>query len=209
MTDEEVHALESCACPGAGACGGQFTANTMALAIDFLGISPRGLSGIPARHPDKETAAYQAGRMVMDVVRNDTRPSQILTREAFENAIAGIAGTGGSTNGVLHLLAIARECGVELSIDDFDTIASRTPIVADLKPGGRFVAVDLYQAGGVGLVARELVGAGVVHADAPGVDGRTLGEVATLTKETPNQQVVVSYEHPLKPTGGLAILRGS
>src|SRR5581483_2076363 len=188
MTDEEVHALESCACPGAGACGGQFTANTMALAIDFLGISPRGLSGIPARHPDKETAAYQAGRMVMDVVRNDTRPSQILTREAFENAIAGIAGTGGSTNGVLHLLAIARECGVELSIDDFDTIAARTPIVADLKPGGRFVALDL-------------VGAGVVHADAPGVDGRTLGEVATLTKETPNQQVVVSYEHPLKPTG--------
>jgi dihydroxy-acid dehydratase len=209
MTAEDVHELESCACPGAGACGGQFTANTMATAIDFLGISPRGLSGIPARHPDKEQAAYEAGKLVMRVVRDDVRPSSILTREAFENAIAAIAGTGGSTNGVLHLLAIAREAGVELSLDDFDTIAARTPIVADLKPFGRFVATDLHRAGGVGLVARELAGAGVLHADARGVDGRTLGEVAARTVEQVGQQVVVPYTRPLKPTGGLAILRGS
>src|SRR5207237_10280508 len=166
MTDEDVHELESCACPGAGACGGQFTANTMALVIDALGISPRGLSGIPARHPDKEQAAYEAGKMVMNVVRDDVRPSQVLTRTAFENAIAAVAGTGGSTNGVLHLLAIAREAGVPLELDDFDAIAERTPIVADLKPFGRYVATDVYEAGGVGLVARALVGAGVEPAEA-------------------------------------------
>jgi dihydroxy-acid dehydratase len=209
MTDEDVHELESCACPGAGACGGQFTANTMAMVIDFLGISPRGLSGIPARHPDKEQAAYEVGKMVMDVVRDDVRPSQILTREAFENAIAAVAGTGGSTNGVLHLLAIAREAGVELELEDFDSIAARTPIVADLKPFGRYVATDLQRAGGVGLVVRELVGAGVVHGDERGVDGRTLTEVGTMTHELPGQDVVVSYTNPIKPTGGLAILRGS
>jgi dihydroxy-acid dehydratase len=209
MTDADVHELESCACPGAGACGGQFTANTMATVIDFLGISPRGLSGIPARHPDKEQAAYEVGKMVMDVVRDDVRPSQILTREAFENAIAAVAGTGGSTNGVLHLLAIAREAGVELELEDFDSIAARTPIVADLKPFGRYVATDLQRAGGVGLVVRELVGAGVMHGDERGVDGRTLAEVGTMTHELPGQDVVVSHTHPIKPTGGLAILRGS
>jgi dihydroxy-acid dehydratase len=209
MTDEDVHELESCACPGAGACGGQFTANTMAMVIDFLGISPRGLSGIPARHPDKEQAAFEVGKLVMQVVRDDVRPSQILTREAFENAIAAVAGSGGSTNGVLHLLAIAREAGVALELEDFDSIAERTPIVADLKPFGRYVATDLQAAGGVGLVARELVGAGVVHADARGVDGRTLAEVASLTVERPGQDVVVPYTSPIKPTGGIAILRGS
>jgi dihydroxy-acid dehydratase len=209
MTDDEVHALEDCACPGAGACGGQFTANTMATVIDFLGISPRGLSGIPATHPDKAEAAVQAGRLAMDLVRSDTRPSSILTREAFENAIAAVAGTGGSTNGVLHLLAIAREAGVPLELEDFDTIAERTPIVADLKPGGRYVATDLHAAGGIGLVARELVGVGAVHADARGVDGQTLGEVATAVRERPGQDVVVPYSSPLKPSGGLAILRGS
>ena len=146
--------------------------------IDFLGISPRGLSGIPATHPDKERRRSRSGEMVMELVRADTRPSSILTREAFENAIAAVAGTGGSTNGVLHLLAIAREAGIELSIDDFDTISAQTPIVADLKPFGRYVATDLQEAGGVGLVARELVGAGRIHADARGVDGRTLGDVA-------------------------------
>jgi dihydroxy-acid dehydratase len=209
MTDDEVHALEDCACPGAGACGGQFTANTMATVIDFLGISPRGLSGIPATHPDKAEAAVEAGRLAMDLVRSDTRPSSILTREAFENAIAAVAGTGGSTNGVLHLLAIAREAGVPLELEDFDRVAERTPIVADLKPGGRYVATDLHAAGGIGLVARELVGVGAVHADARGVDGRTLGEVATAVRERPGQDVVVPYSSPLKPSGGLAILRGS
>jgi len=209
MTDEEVHALESVACPGAGACGGQFTANTMALVIDFLGISPRGLSGIPATNPSKTEAAREAGELVMTLVRDDVRPSQILTRDAFENAIAAVAGSGGSTNGVLHLLAIAREAGIPLELEDFDTISGRTPIVADLKPGGRYVAVDMYEAGGVGLVARELVGAGVAHAGARGVDGRTLGEVGASVEETPGQDVVVPWETPLKPTGGLAILRGS
>jgi dihydroxy-acid dehydratase len=209
MTDEDVHALEDVACPGAGACGGQFTANTMATVIDFLGISPRGLSGIPATHPDKIEAAREVGMMAMDLVRSDMRPSQILTRDAFENAIAAVAGTGGSTNGVLHLLAIAREAGVPLELEDFDTIAARTPIVADLKPAGRYVATDLHEAGGVGLVVRELVGAGVMHGDERGVDGHTLGEVGTAVHERPGQDVVVSYEHPLKPTGGLAILRGS
>jgi dihydroxy-acid dehydratase len=209
MSDDDVHALEDVACPGAGACGGQFTANTMATVIDFLGISPRGLSGIPATHPSKSEAAREAGRLAMELVRNDTRPRQILTREAFENAIAAVAGTGGSTNGVLHLLAIAREAGVPLELDDFDTISDRTPIVADLKPFGRYVATDVYEAGGVGLVARELVGAGVVHENARGVDGHTLGEVAAATHEREGQDVVVSFREPLKPSGGLAILRGS
>ncbi|MBV8598839.1 MAG: dihydroxy-acid dehydratase, partial [Actinobacteria bacterium] len=209
MSDEDVHALESVACPGAGACGGQYTANTMALVMDFLGISPRGLSGIPATNPSKPEAAREAGRLVMELVRNDTRPSEILTREAFENAIAAVAGTGGSTNGVLHLLAIAREVGIPLELDDFDTIAGRTPIVADLKPFGRYVATDFYEAGGVGLVARELVGAGVVRGGARGVDGHTLDDVARDAKERPGQDVVVSYTDPIKPTGGIAILRGS
>src|SRR5262245_18511141 len=183
MSDEDVHALEEVACPGAGACGGQFTANTMALVIDFLGISPRGLSGIPATHPSKNEAAREAGRLAMDLVRDDTRPSSILTREAFENAIAAVAGTGGSTNGVLHLLAIAREAGVPLALEDFDSIASRTPIVADLKPFGRYVATDVYEAGGVGLVARELVGAGLVAGDARGVDGRRPGTEGRRVRE--------------------------
>jgi dihydroxy-acid dehydratase len=209
MTDEDVHRLESCACPGAGACGGQFTANTMAIVIDFLGISPRGLSGIPATHADKPAAAEEAGRMAMELVRSNTRPSDILTREAFENAIAAVAGTGGSTNGVLHLMALAKEVGVPLELEDFDTIAARTPIVADLKPGGRYVATDLHEAGGVALVARELAAAGRLHANARGVDGRSLSEVATAVQERPGQDVVVSHEHPLKATGGLAILRGS
>jgi dihydroxy-acid dehydratase len=204
-----VHELEEVACPGAGACGGQFTANTMALVIDFLGISPRGLSGIPATHPSKNAAALEAGRLVMDLVRADTRPSSILTREAFENAIAAVAGTGGSTNGVLHLLAIAREAGVPLELEDFDSIAARTPIVADLKPFGRYVATDVYEAGGVGLVARELVGVGSAHGDTVGVDGRTLAEVADAAEERPGQDVVLPYSSPLQPTGGLAILRGS
>jgi dihydroxy-acid dehydratase len=208
MTDEDVHELESCACPGPGACGGQFTANTMATVIDFLGISPRGLSGIPATHPDKEQAAVAVGTMVMELVRSDTRPSSILTREAFENAIAAVAGTGGSTNGVLHLLAIAREAGVPLELEDFDRVSAQTPIVADLKPFGRYVATDLQEAGGIGLVARELVGAGRIHAGERGVDGRTLGDVATAVVERPGQDVVVPYTSPIQSSGGIAILRG-
>ena len=209
MSEGELHALESAACPGAGACGGQFTANTMATVLDFLGVSAPGLNEVPATHPGKPAAALAAGKLAVKLVREDKRPSEVLTREAFENAIASVAATGGSTNGVLHLLAIAREAGVELNLDDFDTIASRTPIVVDIKPAGRFVATDLYRAGGVALVARELVGAGAVHGDARGVDGRTLREVAESASERPGQQVVVRWDEPLKPTGGLAILRGS
>ncbi|HVV58836.1 MAG TPA: dihydroxy-acid dehydratase [Gaiellaceae bacterium] len=208
-SDADVHELESLACPGAGACGGQFTANTMATTLAFLGIGVPALNDIPATHPDKPRAAEQAGELAMRLVREDVRPRHLITRASIENAIAAVAATGGSTNGVLHLLAIAREAGVELSIDDFDTIAARTPIVADIKPGGRYVAVDLYEAGGVGLVARELVEAGLVDADARNVEGRSLREVGEAAVETPGQQVVLSWDAPLKATGGLAILRGS
>src|SRR5215216_5890714 len=209
MTAGEVHALETAACPGAGACGGQFTANTMATVLDFLGVSSPGLNEIPATHPGKPAAAVAAGRLAMRLVREDVRPSRLITREALENAVAAVAATGGSTNGVLHLLAIAREVGVDLTLDDVDAIASRTPIVADLKPGGRFVATDLFRAGGVALVARELVGAGVVHPEARMVDGRSLGDVALGAAERPGQEVVLRWDEPLKPTGGLAVLRGS
>src|SRR5207244_10453196 len=178
MSPDEVHALESVACPGAGACGGQFTANTMATVLDFLGVSSPGLNEIPATDPGQPAAAVRAGQLAMELVRSNTRPSDVLTRESIENAIASVAATGGSTNGVLHLLAIAREAGIPLELDDFDRVSTRTPIVVDIKPAGRFVATDLYRAGGVALVARELVGAGVVHEDARGVDGRTLREVA-------------------------------
>jgi dihydroxy-acid dehydratase len=208
-SDEDVHELESVACPGVGACGGQFTANTMAMVLDFLGVSSPGLNEIPANHPEKRKAAERAGELAMQLVVDDVRPSSILTREAIENAIAAVAASGGSTNGVLHLLAIAAEAGVDLSIDDFDTIAERTPIVADIKPGGRFVATDLYEAGGVGLVVRELVEGNFVHADARTVDGRSLREVGAAVVEKPGQQVVVSWDDPLKATGGLAILRGN
>jgi dihydroxy-acid dehydratase len=209
VTDREVHALESVACPGAGACGGHYTANTMAATLDFLGISAPGLNEIPANHPGKPQAAVLAGELAMKLVVGDVRPSSVLTRESFENAITAVAATGGSTNAVLHLLAIAAEAGIELSIDDFDTISARTPIVADIKPGGRYVATDLFRAGGVGLVAREMVNAGLAHVDARAVDGRSLGEVAAAVKERPGQDVVVSWDDPLKPTGGLAILRGN
>jgi dihydroxy-acid dehydratase len=209
MTDADLHELEGVACPGAGACGGQFTANTMSTALDFLGISPAGLNGIPALHPSKGEAAEEAGRLVMDLLRRDVRPSQIITREALENAAAAIVATGGSTNGVLHLLAIARELEIPLELDDFDDIAARTPIVASLKPGGRFVATDMYEAGGVALVARELLKRELVHSGAPNVDGRSLGEIAAAAEERPGQEVVVPIEEPLKLIGGLAVLRGN
>jgi len=209
MSNADVHELEDVACPGAGACGGQFTANTMATVLEFLGISPAGLNDVPATDPAKKDAAYESGKIAMRLVREDIRPSQVMTKEALHNAVASVAATGGSTNGVLHLLALAYELGLELTIDEFDRIAERTPVVADIKPGGRFVATDLHAAGGVALVARELLKAGLVYGDAPNVDGRSLAEVATAVVETPGQEVVVPIETPLKPTGGLAILRGN
>jgi dihydroxy-acid dehydratase len=209
MSAADVHELEGVACPGAGACGGQFTANTMSTALDFLGISPAGLNGIPALHPAKGEAAERAGRLAMDLVRDDVRPSQIITRAALENAAASVAATGGSTNGVLHLLAIARELDIPFEIDDFDGIATRTPVLASLKPGGKYVATDMYEAGGVALVARELLKRGLVHGDAPNVDGRSLGQVAAAVEERAGQEVVVAIDRPLKPTGGLAVLRGN
>ncbi len=209
ISSEELLEVEDAACPGAGACGGQFTANTMSMALEFLGISPGGLNGIPALNRGKGDAAEESGRLVMRLVREDIRPSHIITREAIENAAASVAAAGGSTNGVLHLLAIARELDIPFSIDDFDTIAGRTPIVASLKPGGKYVATDLFDAGGVALVARELKKRELVHAGSMTVDGRTLGEIADQATEAPGQPVVVSIDNPIKPTGGLAILRGN
>jgi dihydroxy-acid dehydratase len=209
ITAEELHEVESAACPGAGACGGQFTANTMSTALEFLGLSPGGMNGIPALNRGKGDAAEECGRLVMQLVRDDVRPSQIVTREAIENAAASVAATGGSTNGVLHLLAIARELDIPFSIDDFDVIAARTPIVASLKPGGQFVATDIFDAGGVALVARELAKRDLIHAGAATVDGRTLGQIAEQVVETPGQPVVVPIDKPIKPTGGLAIMRGN
>ena len=204
----ELHELESVACPGAGACGGQFTANTMATVLEFLGISPGGLNAIPALDPDKHAAAEQAGRVVMDLVRKDVRPSQILTRKAIENAIASVAATGGSTNGVLHLLAISRELGIPLSIDDFDAIVARTPLIADLKPLGSTSQPISTQPAGWASSPRAR-SRGLVDPDSPTVDGRSLGEIADAAEETPGQRVVVSIEKPIKPRGGLAILRGN
>jgi dihydroxy-acid dehydratase len=209
MSGEELLELESAACPGAGACGGQFTANTMAMALEFLGISPPGLNGIPATHKDKAEAAFEAGRMVMRLVRENILPSQIVTREALENAVAAVAASGGSTNGVLHLIAIARELEIPFTIEDFHRIAERTPIVASLKPGGDYVATDLFDAGGIALVARELKKRELIHAGAMTVDGRSLGQVADEVVETPGQKVVVPIDRPLKATGGLAILYGN
>jgi dihydroxy-acid dehydratase len=209
MSNADVHELEEVACPGAGACGGQFTANTMAMVLEFLGISPAGLNDIPATHAAKKDAAYEAGKIAMQLVKDDVRPSHIITRASLENAAAAVAATGGSTNAVMHLIAIAHELDIPLTIDEFDVIAGRTPVVADIKPGGRFVATDLHAAGGLALVARELLKRGLVHGDSPNVDGRSLSEVATAVVETPGQEVVVPIETPLKETGGLAILRGN
>ena len=209
ITLDELYEIESVSCPGAGACGGQYTANTMSTVMEFIGLSPAGLNGIPAEDPAKDAAARRCGELVMDLVRRDVRPSAILDRRAIENGIAAVAATGGSTNGVLHLLAIAREAGIPLEIDDFGTIADRTPIVADMKPGGRFSASEMYDAGGVALVMRELLSRNLLHGDAPTVDGRTIAEIGAAVSETPGQQVVVPIATPIKPIGGLTILRGS
>jgi dihydroxy-acid dehydratase len=209
MTDAELHDLEDHACPGAGACGGQFTANTMAIAFEFLGISPMGCNGVPAMDPRKDEVAFRCGQMVMELLKSDLRPRRIITRKALENAIAAVATTGGSTNAVLHLLAVAREAGVRLTIDDFDKINRKVPLLADLKPGGRFMAADLYAAGGTTLVAKRLLDAGILHADQPTVTGRTIGEEAKQAQETPGQQVMRPLANPIKPTGGLVVLRGN
>ncbi len=206
---EELQEIENAACPGPGACGGQFTANTMSTTLEFMGISPGGLNGIPATDPAKDDAARRCGELVMELVQSGTTPRQIITRPALDNAIASVAATGGSTNAVLHLLAIAHELGVDLAIDDFDRVSARTPIVANMTPGGRYTAVDIHEAGGIGLVARELIRGDLIDGRTRNVDGRTLSEVADAAVETPGQEVVVSVEHPIKPHGGLAILRGS
>ena len=209
MTDAQLKTLEGAACPGAGACGGQFTANTMALVCEFLGIAPMGLSSVPATNAGKAAAGHRAGELVLDLLRGDVTPAKIITKAAIENAIAGVAATGGSTNAVLHLLAIANEAKILLSIDDFDRISSRVPIIADLKPGGRFVATDLYAAGGTALVAKRLLEVGLLRGDAITVTGRTLAEEAAAAREAPAQQVVRKLDAPLKPTGGLVILKGN
>jgi dihydroxy-acid dehydratase len=209
MSDAALDDLERHACPGAGACGGQFTANTMATACEFLGIASMGSGDVPAVDADKTEVARRAGTLVMDVLRRGVRPSALITREALENAIASVAASGGSTNAVLHLLAIAREAGVALQLDDFDRISARVPLLADLKPGGRFVAVDLHRAGGTRLLAARLQQAGALHGSAATVSGRTIGEEAAAAVETPNQQVIRPVSAPLKPTGGLVILRGN
>jgi dihydroxy-acid dehydratase len=209
MTDARLNALESAACPGAGACGGQFTANTMALVSEFLGIAPMMLSSVPATNSAKHNAGHRAGELVMELLRRDVTPSKIITKAAIENAIAGVAATGGSTNAVLHLLAIANEAGIPLSIDDFDRISSRVPILADLKPGGRFVATDLFAAGGTALVAQRLLDAKLLHGECLTVTGRTLAEEAAEAKEAPKQEVVRRLDAPLKATGGLVILKGN
>jgi dihydroxy-acid dehydratase len=209
MSEEAFQALENAACPGAGACGGQFTANTMATAAEFLGIAPMGSGSVPAVGEEKDEVARAAGRLVVDLLRRGVTARRILTRAALENAIASVAASGGSTNAVLHLLAIAQEAGVPLSIDDFDRISRQTPLLADLKPGGRFVAHDLYHAGGMRLLARRLVEGGYLQQAAQTVTGRSLGEEAAEAVETAGQKVVCALDAPLQPNGGLAILKGN
>jgi dihydroxy-acid dehydratase len=209
ITEQELHELEQAASPGAGACGGQFTANTMAMAFEVLGISPAGSSMVPAEDGRKLQVAVECGELAMDVLRRGLRPSEVITKPALENAIAAGATSGGSTNIVLHLLAVAREMGVALSIEEFDRISEATPLLCDLQPGGKYVATDLYEAGGVPLVVRRLQEAGVLRPDAITVTGRTIGEHAAEAEETPAQQVVRPLSDPIKPTGGFAILRGN
>ena len=209
ISDAELHDLETHACPGAGSCGGQFTANTMSIAFEFLGISPMGFNGIPALDPQKKSVSTQCGNFIIDLLKRDLRPKQIITRDALENAIAAVASTGGSTNAVLHFLALAHEIGVELNIDDFDTINQRIPLITDLKPGGKYLAADLYQAGGTRLVAKRLIEAGLLKGDCITVTGRTLNEETETASETPGQKVLYPVESPIKSTGGLVILHGN
>ncbi|WP_337288479.1 dihydroxy-acid dehydratase [Candidatus Methylomirabilis sp.] len=209
MPSEELRVIENCACPGAGACGGQFTANTMSTAFEMLGISPMGWNGVPATDARKEAVAFESGKLVMELLRHGITPRQILTRNAFRNAIAGVMATGGSTNAVLHLIAVAKVVGVKLSLDDFDRISRKTPLLADLKPWGRFTAPDMYMAGGMPVVAKRLLDAGLLYADELTVTGKTIGKEARAARETPRQEVIMPLNRPLKPTGGMVILRGN
>ena len=210
MSDEDLKKLEDVACPGAGACGGQFTANTMSTVMEFIGLSPMGGNSVPAMDSQKDEVAYRSGQIVMDLLRRGVRPKEILTRKAFENAIAGVAATGGSTNAVLHLLALAQEAGVPLTLDDFDKISARTPLLADLKPGGRYVAIDVHRAGGIPLIAKKLLeGPGLLDGEQMTPSGRTIREEAGQAVETRGQDVVRPVSDPLKKTGGLVILKGN
>jgi dihydroxy-acid dehydratase len=209
ITDDELREIENVACPGAGACGGQYTANTMSTVMEMIGLSPMGFNSVPAMDAKKDQVAFDSGNVVMNALQRGIRPHDILTRDAFENAIASVAATGGSTNAVLHLLAIAREAGVDLQIDDFQTVSERTPLLADLKPSGRFVAADMHRAGGVRLLASRLLQGRTLHAEAKTVTGRSLREESETAAETPGQEVIAPLEKPLKKTGGLVILKGN
>ena len=209
MSDADLRGLEDAACPGAGACGGQYTANTMSTVMEMIGLSPMGFNSVPAMDPHKDQISFDCGKVVMNVLQSGIKPRDILTRDAFENAIASVAATGGSTNAVLHLLAIAREAEVTLEIDDFQTVSTRTPVLADLKPSGRFVAFDMHRAGGIRLLAKRLVSGKYLHSSAKTVTGLTIGAEAESATETPGQEVIVPLDKPLKTTGGLVILKGN
>jgi dihydroxy-acid dehydratase len=209
ITDKELHDLEEVACPGAGACGGQYTANTMSTVMEMIGLSPMGFNSVPAMDPQKDQVSFACGKVVLNLLKNGIKPRGILTRDAFENAIAAVASTGGSTNAVLHLLAIARESEVELEIDDFQTVSERTPLLADLKPSGRFVAADMHRAGGIRLLARRLIRGEYLHPKCLTVTGLSIAAESDSAVETPGQEVIASLEKPLKQTGGLVILKGN
>src|SRR5918995_725579 len=205
----ELNEVECAACPGDGACGGQFTANTMATAFEMLGVSPRGFNDVPAPDGRKEEIAYETGRLVMDVLKRGLRPRQIITKKALHNAIAGVMATGGSTNAVLHLIAVAKEAGVRLTMEEFDRISRKTPLLADMKPWGNFTAPEMYDAGGMGVVAKRLLDAGLLHPNEKTVTGRTIGEEARAAREAPAQKVIRALSDPIKPEGGLVILKGN
>ncbi|MDX2154319.1 MAG: dihydroxy-acid dehydratase [Bryobacteraceae bacterium] len=209
ITDAEFRAIEDSACPGAGACGGQFTANTMATVMELIGLSPFGTASVPQVDPRKDDVSYRCGQLIVEAVKRELRPRKIVTRKAFENAIASVAATGGSTNAVLHLLAMAREAGVELDIDDFQHISERTPLLVDLKPAGKFVAADVDKAGGIPVIAQRLVQGGYIDPGALTITGRTIGEEAAEAKETPGQEVIHPLSNPIKASGGLVILKGN
>jgi len=209
ITDAELLAVENAACPGAGACGGQFTANTMATVMEIIGLCPFGMASVPQVDPRKDDVAFRCGQIIMDAVKNDLKPRDICTRHAFENAIASVAASGGSTNAVLHLIAMAREAGVELDIDDFQTISNATPLLVDIKPAGKYFAVDVDKAGGIPVIAKRLIDGGYIHGDAMTITGKTFAVEAAVAKETPGQQVIKPLSDPIKKSGGLVILKGS